>query len=108
MMGKEPNHDRCIKTERTVSGVSIYVVVMMSGSCPTEVQVSIAPICKTLTIIDERNIRGSIASLQILANDWLGGGLPVSGLIRFFKAPPCQYSGVIGDALIAAMDRGQF
>ena len=103
-MGKEPKHDRCIKTEKTVNGVSIYVIVMMSGECPTEVQVSVAPIRKTLTINEEREVRGNIASLETLANDWLGGGLPVSGLIRFFNAPPCRYSGVIGEALIAAME----
>ena len=104
-MGCYPSHDRCIKTEKTVNGVSIYVVVVMSGECPVEVQVSVSPVRKTMTIVEEREIRGSIASLETLANDWLGGGLPVSGLIRFFNAPPCRYSGVIGEALIAAMER---
>ena len=102
-MGCEIPCDRCIKTESKVEDASVYVVVVMRGDCPIEIQVSLA-FPKFASITDERRLRAEFAKISGLANEWLSGGLPVSGLIRFFTAPPCKYSGIVGEALIAAME----
>ena len=96
--------DRCIKTESTVDGLSVYVVVVMHGGCPVEVQVSVAG---ATTAADQRAVDSTtknVATLEMLVNYSLSSGLPVEPLIVLLLKPPSKYSKIIGLALIASME----
>ena len=103
-MGKTQKvDDRCIRHEGKYRNVSVYVLVVMEGDCPVEVQVSLA--FQPSGSGWEREIaRGKFKDLEDISNAWLSCGGPLAGLLRFLYRPPCEMSGIIGDALCAALE----
>jgi hypothetical protein len=99
---KQPS-ERCIKTEGVYGKVSVYVVVVMDGECPVEVQVSVVERDQT-TLAEMAMAKAEFGNFERLCNDVLGSGMPVSDLVRFLNHPPCAQSGIIGAALVAAME----
>lgn len=102
-MGDAQTVDRCIRHEGKYRNVGVYVVVVIDGDCPVEVQVSLA-FDKFESIREKASARLGFKKLAELVNVALQHGLPVYELIKFLKSPPCEMSGIIGDALIAALD----
>ena len=101
-MGKTQKvDDRCIRHEGKYRTVGVYVVVVMDGACPVEVQVSLA---SHKWDFDQSIISGKFKDLEEIANAWLSCGGPLAGLLRFLYRPPCEMSGIIGDALVAALE----
>ena len=95
--------DHCIRHEGKYRTVGVYVVVVMDGDCPVEVQVSLAfPL--NLMGVEKFSVQGKFIDLEQLANAWLACGGPIAGLIRFLYRPPCEVSGIIGNALCAALE----
>ena len=95
--------DHCIRHEGKYRTVGVYVVVVMEGDCPVEVQITLA-FDPSSTGIKRVELYGKFQDLSDIANAWLSCGGPLAGLIRFLNCPPCEMSGIIGDALIAAME----
>ena len=95
--------DHCIRHEGRYRGVGVYVVVVMGGVCPVEVQVSLA-FPPNLMGVEKFSVHGKFIDLEQLANAWLSCGGPLAGLLSFLYRPPCEMSGMIGDALIAALE----
>ena len=95
--------DRCIRAEGKYRDVGVYVVVVVADECPVEVQVSLAfGLFESIT--NKRQAETYAATLVDLSNEWLSAGASVSGLIKFLKRPPCDMSGIIGNALCAALE----
>lgn len=95
--------DHCIRIEGRYRTIGVYVVVVMDGECPVEVQVSLA-FDQFESIREKASARLGFKKLAELVNVALQHGLPVSELIKFLKSPPCEMSGIIGDALCAALE----
>ena len=95
--------DSCIRHEGKYRNVGVYVVVVMDGDCPVEVQVLLAflPIHAGMERV---SIQGKFRDLEEIANAWLSCGGPLAGLLRFLYRPPCEMSGIIGDALCASLE----
>ena len=102
-MEKAQTVDHCIRHEGRYRNVGVYVLVVMDGACPVEVQVSLA-FPPNLMGVEKFSVHGKFIDLEQLANAWLSCGGPIAGLIRFLKRPPCEVSGIIGDALCAALE----
>ena len=101
-MGSE-TVDHCIRHEGKYRNVGVYVVVVMDGECPVEVFVTLA-FDPSATEVKRVELYGKFQDLSDIANAWLSCGGPLAGLLRFLYRPPCEMSGIIGDALIAAME----
>lgn len=100
-----PNDDG-LKYQTEYEGISVYVFVKKDGECPTEVVVSVsAGVDKP--IHEVRRLRLELSKLARLTNEWLANGLECGGLIRFLLAPPSKVSGIIGNALVATIERGE-
>ena len=95
--------DRCIRHEGKYRTVGVYVVVVMDGECPVEVQVTLAH-PPSQNGMERFDTRSQFASLEKMTNAWLACGAHVDWLVRMLKNPPCEMSGIIGDALIAALE----
>lgn len=102
-MGASQTVDHCIRHEGKYRNVGVYVVVVMDGECPVEVQVSLA-FPPNLMGVEQFSVQGKFINLEQIANTWISCGGPISGLIKFLKRPPCEMSGIIGDALCAALE----
>lgn len=103
-MGDAQTVDRCIKTEGKYRNTGVYVVVVMDGGCPVEVQVSLVFLDKFGALDEIKKIQDGFEKLAALSSATLQLGIEVSKLIKMLKKPPCEMSGIIGDALIAAME----
>ena len=103
-MSGDTETDRCIKTESTVDGLSVYVVVVMRGGCPVEVQISVAEATRAVDPRAVDSTTKNIATLEMLVNYSLASGCPVEPLIALLLSPPSKYSKIIGLALIASME----
>ncbi len=95
--------DHCVRHEGKYRNVGVYVVVVIDGECPVEVQVSLA-FLSSHTEWERKITKGKFQDLEAIANAWLSCGGPLAGLRRFLYRPPCEMSGIIGDALCAAME----
>lgn len=96
--------DHCIRHEGKYRNVGGYVVVVMDGAaCPVEVGITLAH-PPSQTGMERFNVHGKFKDLEEISNAWLLCGGPLAGLLRFLNRPPCEMSGVIGDALIAALE----
>ena len=95
--------DHCIRHEGKYRNVGVYVVVVMDGECPVEVGVSLALDAHKWDI-NQSIDAGKFKDLEDISNAWLSCGGPLAGLLRFLYRPPCEVSGIIGDALIAALE----
>ena len=95
--------DHCIRHEGKYRNVGVYVVVVIDGVCPVEVGLSLA-FDPHKWDINQSIIAGKFKDLEEIANAWLSCGGPLAGLLRFLYRPPCEMSGIIGDALIAALE----
>ena len=103
LMGDAQTVDHCIRHEGKYRNVGVYVVVVMDGDCPVEVGVSpFFPL--SYTGIEKMSIQGKFRDLEEIANAWLSCGGPLAGLLRFLYRPPFEMSGILGDALIAALE----
>ena len=100
---KKQKVDNCIRHEGRYRNVGVYVVVVIDGDCPVEVQVTLAH-PPHQTGMDRFNVHGKFKDLEEITNAWLSCGGPLAGLLRFLYRPPCEMSGIIGDALCAAME----
>lgn len=102
-MEKQEVDNHCIRHEGKYRNVGVYVVVVLDGDCPVEVQVlpAFLPIHAGMERV---SILGKFRDLEEISNAWLSCGGPLAGLIRFLHRPPCEMSGIIGDALIAALE----
>ena len=100
---KKQTVDHCIRHEGKYRNVGVYVVVVMDEGCPVEVQVTLAH-PPSQNGMERFDIRSRFADLEKMTNAWLACGAHVDGLVRMLKNPPCEMSGIIGDALIAAME----
>lgn len=103
-MGEKQICEHCIKTEGKYRNTGVYVVVIMNGDCPVEVQVSLVFLDKFESLSEINRIQDGFEKLAALANATLQLGIEVSKLIKMLKQPPFEMSGIIGDALIAAME----
>ena len=103
-MEKQKVDDRCIRHEGKYRNVGVYVVVVMEGDCPVEVQVSLVFLDKFESLSEINRIQDGFEKLASLSNATLQLGIEVSKLIKMLKQPPCEMSGIIGDALCAAME----
>lgn len=95
--------DRCIKTEATVDGLSVYVVVVMGGDCPVEIQASVVE-REPLGLNHLTSARAIYCGFEDMVNEVLETGAPVSPLIKLLLSPPCKHSEIIGHALITALE----
>ena len=103
-MGNEQTVDHCIKTEGKYRNTGVYVVVVMERKTPKEVQVSLVFLDKFESLSEISRIQDGFEKMAALANATLQLGIEVSKLIKMLKQPPCEMSGIIGDALIAALE----
>ena len=103
-MEKQKVDDHCIRHEGKYRNVGVYVVVVVDGECPVEVQVSLVFLDKFESLLEISRIQDGFEKLAALANATLQLGIEVSKLIKILKQPPCEMSGIIGDALIAALE----
>lgn len=99
----EQTVDHCIRHEGRYRTVGVYVVVVMDGGCPVDVQVSLA-FDPGATGVKRVDLYGKFQDLSDIANAWLSCGGPLAGLLRFLYRQPCEMSGIIGDALCAALE----
>lgn len=94
----------CIKYFDTYKTMGVYVLIIMEGNCPASVDVSI-PFHPSFTYVEVVKARKDFIKYTRLTNEWLRNGLPACGIVRFLLAPPNSISGIVGKALISAMDR---
>lgn len=102
-MSNTPEPDRCIKTEATVDGLSVYIVVVMSGECPVEIQASVVE-REPLGLNHLTSARAIYCGFEDMVNEVLKTGGPVSPLIKLMLDPPYKHSKIIGHALITALE----
>ena len=102
-MEKQKVDNHCIRHEGRYRNVGVYVVVVMDGECPVEVSVILSH-PSSQTGMERFDIYSRFADLEKMTNAWLACGAHVDGLVRMLKNPPCEMSGIIGDALIASLE----
>ena len=102
-MSSTTEPDRCIKTEANVDGLSVYVIVVMGGDCPVEVQVSVVE-REPVGLNHLTSALAIFCGFEDMVNEVLETGAPVSPLIKLLLSPPCKHSEIIGHALITALE----